>query len=385
MINSVKTSLQSLLTSFGYLWVSLWILFDLWVYTGNNIDMKIDSLTITQDILSLIAEIDEFKGAWRALGQLAPEQLTALKKIATIESIGSSTRIEGSKLTDKEVEVLLNLSIHKFSSRDEQEVAGYASVMNLIFQSYEHIPLTENYIQQLHKELLQYSDKDEWHRSRYKKSSNQVEAFGPDGKSLGVVFETASAFETPLRMESLFRWAADSFSEKRMHPLLIISLFVVELLAIHPFQDGNGRLSRVLTTYFLLKYGYAYAPYSSLEAVIEQNKDSYYLALRQTQGTLKSDNPNWQPWVLFFLKALRQQKQRLEVKLEREKLLMGQLPELSLQILELGKSRGRITVRDIVSITNANRNTIKKHLESLVESNYLQQSGIGKGTWYSIK
>lgn len=118
--------------------------------------MKTDNLSITLQILSLIAEIDEFKGAWRALGQLAPEQLTSLKRVATIESIGSSTRIEGSKLTDKEVETLLNnLSIEKFSSRDEQEVAGYSDVMNLIFQNYEHIPLSESYVQQLHKELLE--------------------------------------------------------------------------------------------------------------------------------------------------------------------------------------------------------------------------------------
>jgi Fic family protein len=139
-----------------------------------------------------------------------------------------------------------------------------------------------------------------------------------------------------------------------------------------------------LTTYLLLKNNYAYVRYSSLEAVIEQSKEGYYLSLRQTQGTLKSENPNWQPWVLFFLKALQRQKQRLEGKLERERLLLGQLPELSLQILDLVKSNGRITVRNIVTITNANRNTIKKHLESLVEKNYLQQNGTGKGTWYSI-
>lgn len=319
------------------------------------------------------------------MGQLAPEQLTALKKIATIESIGSSTRIEGSKLTDKEVEILLsNLSIKKFSSRDEQEVAGYSAVMNLIFQHYDAIPLTENYIQQLHHELLEYSEKDTWHRGRYKKSPNHVEAFASDGKSLGVVFETASPFETPLRMADLVNWCNQAYAEKKMHPLLIIAVFVVEFLAIHPFQDGNGRLSRVLTTYLLLKYRYLYAPYGSLEAVIEQSKENYYLALRQTQGTIKDDEPNWQPWVLFFLKALRQQKQRLEVKLEREKLLMSQLPELSILILELVKSRGRITIREIVSISNANRNTIKKHLESLVENNHLKINGVGKGTWYSI-
>jgi Fic family protein len=347
--------------------------------------MNIDSLAITTEILAIISEIDEFKGAWRALGQIAPEQLSVLKQVATIESIGSSTRIEGSRLNDREVgELLSHLSIKKFSSRDEQEVAGYSDVMSLIFQNYDVIPLSESYIKQLHAELLQYSEKDNWHRGQYKKSPNHVEAFGPDGKSLGVVFETSSPFETPLRMESLVQWSNESFAEKKLHPLLITAAFVVEFLAIHPFQDGNGRISRVLTTYLLLKSNYAYVPYSSLEAVIEQSKEGYYLSLRQTQGTLNSENPNWQPWVLFFLKALQRQKRRLEVILEREKLLLGQLPELSLKILELTKSRGRITVKEIVMLTNANRNTIKKHLEVLVKKNSLQQNGEGKGTWYSL-
>lgn len=348
--------------------------------------MKIESLHITPQILSLIAEIDEFKGAWRALGQLAPEQLSSLKRVATIESIGSSTRIEGSKLTNKEVEILLgNLLINKFSSRDEQEVAGYSDVMNLIFENYEHIPLTENYIQQLHKELLEYSEKDTWHNGRYKKSPNHVEAFSPEGKSLGIVFETATPFETPLRMERLVEWSNQAFAEKKLHPLLIIAVFIVEFLAIHPFQDGNGRLSRVLTTCLLLKHGYTYVAYSSLEAVIEQSKEGYYLALRKTQGTLQTDVPDWQPWIVFFLKALQHQKKRLEVKLEKEKLLMAALPELSLQILELLKARGRITISNVVTLTNANRNTVKKHLENLVSNNYLQQNGTGKGTWYSGK
>src|SRR5882724_3090205 len=152
--------------------------------------MNLDSLKITPEILSLIAEIDEFKGSWKALGQLAPDKLTTLKKIATIESIGSSTRIEGSKLSDQEVEVLLsNLQIKTFSSRDEQEVAGYATIMNLLFQNFQEIPLTENYIKQFHRDLLQYSEKDNWHRGEYKKFNNHVEAFDENGKSLGVVFE----------------------------------------------------------------------------------------------------------------------------------------------------------------------------------------------------
>jgi Fic family protein len=348
--------------------------------------MNIETIKITPEILSLIAEIDEFKGAWRALGQLAPEKLTSLKRVATIESIGSSTRIEGSKLSDQEVEILLgNLEIQKFTTRDEQEVAGYSEVMNIIFQSYQDIPLTENYIQQLHQMLLQHSEKDYWHRGNYKKSSNHLEAFALDGKSLGVVFETASPFETPLRMTQLIEWARQSYADKKLHPLLITAIVIVEFLAIHPFQDGNGRLSRVLTTYLLLKEGYQYVPYSSLEAVVEQSKEGYYLALRQTQGTLQTDAPNWQPWILFFLRALRQQKQRLEAKIAKEQLLMVLLPQLSLQILELVKSRGRITNSDIVAITNANRNTVKKHLETLVGDQYIQKNGTGKATWYSAK
>jgi Fic family protein len=347
--------------------------------------MNLSTLHISTEILSLIAEIDEFKGAWRALGQLAPEQLTSLKRVATIESIGSSTRIEGSRLTDREVEVLLsNIQINKFGTRDEQEVAGYAAVMDTIFQNYSEIPLTENYIKQFHRDLLRFSEKDARHRGEYKKNNNHVEAFDADGKSLGVVFETASPFETPFRMQHLVNWTRATIENKSLHPLLITAVFIVEFLAIHPFQDGNGRLSRILTTYLLLSTGYQYVPYSSLEAIVENSKDSYYLALRQTQGTLQTEKPDWQPWVLFFLKALKQQKQRLEVKIEREKLLYGQLPELSLQILELTKSRGRVTISEIVTLTAANRNTVKKHLESLVNAKHLQKHGAKKGVWYSL-
>ncbi|MCX6323780.1 MAG: Fic family protein [Sphingobacteriales bacterium] len=347
--------------------------------------ININSIKITSQVLSLITEIDEFKGAWRALGQLAPEQLSALKRVATIESIGSSTRIEGSKLSDKEVEALLrNLKIQKFSSRDEQEVAGYAEVMDTVFQHHNEIPLTENYIKQLHRDLLQYSEKDYRHRGEYKKHANHVEAFDANGKSLGIVFETASPFDTALRMEELVSWANEAINKKALHPILITSVFIVVFLAIHPFQDGNGRLSRVLTTYLLLSLGYAYVPYSSLESVVENNKEGYYLALRKTQGTLKEEIPDWQPWIIFFLKALNQQKQKLEVKVEREKLLLGKLPELSLKILEMTKSRGRLTISDVVVLSNANRNTIKKHLENLVQTNQLVKHGAGKGSWYSL-
>ena len=349
-------------------------------------DMSIntDTLQITPEILSLIAELDEFKGAWRALGTLAPERLSALRRVATIESIGSSTRIEGSKLSDQEVERLLgNIEIKKFDTRDEQEVAGYAAVMETIFAHAEAIDLTENHIKQLHRDLLVYSSKDERHRGEYKTNPNNVSAFDAEGKEIGVVFETATPFDTPRLMRELVEWTQAALAHKQLHPLLVIAIFTVVFLEIHPFQDGNGRLSRALTTLLLLRSGYTYVPYSSLESVIEQTKESYYLALRNTQGTIRTDAPDWQPWVMFFLRSLQKQKARLETKITREKILIDTLPELSLQILELAKAHGRLTISQIVQITGANRNTVKKHLQSLVAARHLVQRGTGKGTWYA--
>src|SRR5574340_1291966 len=236
--------------------------------------LKIDTLQITPEILSFIARIDEFKGAWRALGTLAPDRLSALRRVATIESIGSSTRIEGSRLTDREVERLLsNLAIKKFESRDEQEIAGYAELMELMFRAWEDMPFNENHISQFHQILLQYSQKDERHRGNYKTGPNSIAAFDENGVQIGILFETATAFDTPRLMAELMHWVKDEREKAVLHPLLIIAIFVVVFLEIHPFQDGNGRLSRVLTTLLLLQAGYAYVPYSSLESVVEQSKE----------------------------------------------------------------------------------------------------------------
>ena len=260
-----------------------------------------DTLIITSTILARISEIDEFKGAWQALGTLAPERLAALRRVATIESIGSSTRIEGSKLSDQEVQRLLsNLEIKSFDTRDEQEVVGYSEVMETVFEAWDHIAISENHILQLHRDLLKYSDKDERHRGSYKTSSNSVAAFDETGAQIGIVFETATPFDTPRLMAELISWYNETAEERDLHPLIAIGIFVVVFLEIHPFQDGNGRLSRVLTTLLLLRAGYAYVPYSSLESVIEQSKEGYYLALRQTQGTIRSASPDWTPWLEFF-------------------------------------------------------------------------------------
>ena len=348
--------------------------------------IRSDTIQITLEVLRLIARIDEFKGAWRALGALAPERLLALRRVATIESIGSSTRIEGSKLSDREVERLLsNLQVQSFATPDEQEVAGYADVMDLVFESWQDIPVTENHIKQLHQHLLRHSDKDTRHRGHYKTGVNHVVAFDENGVQIGVVFETATPFDTPRLMAELIDWVREERTAGRLHPLLIIALCIVSFLAIHPFQDGNGRLSRVLTTLLLLQAGYGYVPYSSLESVIEQNREAYYLALRQTQGTIRADVPDWQPWVAFFLRALDEQVARLEKKVEREKLVLAALPELSLAIIEFAREHGRITISAAVKLTGASRNTLKQHFRALVESGQLNQQGKGRGVWYALR
>jgi Fic family protein len=347
--------------------------------------IRTESILITPEMLALVGEIDEFKGAWRALRKLAPERLLALRKVATIESVGSSTRIEGAQLSDRQVEALLaRVRARSFATRDEQEVAGYAALMETIFENHAAIDITENYIKQLHGILLKHSAKDARHRGEYKKLPNNVQAFNAAGKLVGTVFETATPIETPRRMAELVQWAREALDAKKLHPMIAIGVFNVVFLAIHPFQDGNGRLSRALTTLLLQKSGYAYVPYSSMESIIEQSKESYYLALRQTQGTLRKRAPDWSGWLSFFLHTLQQQKRRLDAKVEREQLLAGTLPELAVAILELAADHGQVRVADIIAATGGARGTVKKRVTELVAAGHLRRGGQGRSTWYTL-
>ena len=350
--------------------------------------MREPRITFGPDLVKLIAEVDEFKGRWEALKTLSPDRLSALRKVATIESVGSSTRIEGAKLSDAQVETLLsNIKIRSFATRDEQEVAGYAQAMDLVFQAYADMRLTENHIRQLHQTLLRHSTKEERHRGAYKTLPNNVVAFDADGHEIGVVFETATPFDTPREMEALVAWTRKAIEEETLHPLLIVAVFVVVFLAIHPFQDGNGRLSRVLTTLLLLRAGYAYVPYASLERVIEENKDLYYKALRRTQTTLRDDAPDWEPWIGFFLRCLKKQKDGLAARLDRERVAQGgeeELPTLAIQIIKALQERERLSIAELADITGANRNTMKVRLRELVAAGRIRQHGKARATWYSL-
>jgi len=345
--------------------------------------ISLKDVRISAEMLNIIAEIDEFKGSWNAVAQ-TPDKLSSLKKVATIESVGSSNRIEGNTLTDKQVETILaNIRQQSFATRDEQEVAGYAELMENIFDNYEIIPFTENYIKQLHKILLSYSVKDESHRGEYKKLANSVAAFDYNGKEIGVVFETATPFETPAKMRELVAETRELLEDKVLHPLILIGLFVVHFLAIHPFQDGNGRISRALTTLLLLKSGYSYVPYSSMESIIEENKSSYYKALRNSQKTFKTANTNYDYWLTFFLQTVLKQKIRLE-----KKIALRQTRGLSLsstRIMSLFESKNQWTSAEISAETGIKIAAVKKALAELIKSGLLIKNGSTRGAWYEKK
>jgi Fic family protein len=344
--------------------------------------MDASKIAISPALLKLISEVDEFKGKWGALKSIAPEHLLSLKTVATIESVGSSTRIEGARLSDREVrELLSGLKIRSFQSRDEEEVAGYAECMEMILEGFDDISFDENHALHLHQVLLKYSTKDERHRGHYKKLPNHVEAFDPDGNRLGIVFETAAPFDTPRLMRELYGWLTEEGRKGELHPLIRLGVFVITFLAIHPFQDGNGRLSRILTGLYLLQSGYSFVPYSSLERVIELKKKQYYLALREAQQTLYTDNSSLEVWLLFFVGSIREQVADLERKLAEQEDLTA-LPGVSEKIMTLARDLGRVTIKVAAQNTGISRNTIKAHVRKLVSRGLLRQEGRGRGTWY---
>ena len=282
----------------------------------NTLDQKLHfSFTVNQQIIQLIAEIDLFRGKWEHLEQLHPVFLQELKGLATIQSIGSSTRIEGATLYDKEIEQLIaDLKVNKLENRDEQEVVGYYDVLELIFDNAEDIHLTENYIMQLHTVLLRYSTKDSGQKGAYKKVSNKVVASYPDGTQR-VIFNTTEPYLVQKEMQELLSWTNKRLENLEYHPLLVVGLFIYEFLSIHPFHDGNGRLSRLLTTLVLIKLDYDFIQYISFEHIIENRKERYYAALMECQRKRNTEEERIDTWMLFFLNALKMVTVKLSLKM----------------------------------------------------------------------
>lgn len=338
-----------------------------------------------QLILKAVGFIDSFKGKWNILEKGENIYLKELRKIATIESIGSSTRIEGAQLTNDEIKALLdNLEITKLETRDQQEVIGYYDVLEIIFENYPNIKLTKNYIQQLHQKLLKYSTKDDRHRGSYKNLSNKVVANYPDGTQR-VVFDTTEPHLVEKEMTELIDWTNHQLNSDLLHPLIIIGLFIYEFLSIHPFQDGNGRLSRLLTNLLLLKYDYQFIRYVSFENLIEQKKKTYYEVLMDGQKDRYSDSERVDKWILFFLQSLEALVNRLEQKYAVFKSKGAYLNDRQKQIREFIKRKQPVKLADLASaMTDVSINTLKKDLQYMKAEQIIESIGKNRGTVYLL-
>jgi Fic family protein len=335
---------------------------------------------INWQLIRLISQIDRFDASWSTIEKREGLSLKQLKSIATVRSVGASTRIEGAKMTDSEVEVLLQeIDITKIVDRDSQEVVGYFKALDLITESYEDITITDNGLKNLHNILLKDSEKDEWHKGEYKQHSNAVEAKLADATKQLIFQTTEAGIPTQDAMRELIAWYN---SDSEVHPLVKSALFAYGFVSIHPFQDGNGRLSRLLSTLLLLKHGYKWIQYVSFEHEIESSKIEYYRVLRSCQD--QRPNEDVTEWISFFLNALGSIQEQLMKKLVKQgietKLSPKEKSILSFIENHAGCKSGEIAKK--LAIPNP---TVKRILPELLEKNLIEKHGIGPGTNYSIK
>ncbi|HLB34682.1 MAG TPA: Fic family protein [Chthoniobacterales bacterium] len=338
--------------------------------------------SIVEEVYAMLSEIDAVKNSWRITGQLLPQSLERLTRSVIVTSTGASNRIEGNNLSDVEVEDLYkNLRIKKFKTRDEQEVAGYLKALELVFNSYQDITITESFIFQLHREMLAYSDKDVRHRGEYKIGSNRVEAKDHSGKVIGVIFDPTPPYLVKKEMQELIDWYQWAVSTQAKHPLLLIANFIFEYLAIHPFQDGNGRTSRLLANLMLLQHGYLFAQVVSHERIIESCKADYYVALNKTQRTWKTAAEEITPWLLFFLKIIKSQSNEALQLIEGDTIdyLLSKKQMALWQWAAEGREFGR---KDAVQALGFPERTIESIIKKLVDLKRLKRIGQGKATRY---
>ena len=344
----------------------------------NNVyNFKIE---IDWKLINIISQIDRFDASWTTIEKKEGQSLKQLKLIATVRSVGASTRIEGSKMSDEEVTVLLQeLDITKLEDRDSQEVVGYFNAFDIISESYRDIEISENSLKNLHNILMKHNKKDEWHKGKYKQHSNAVEANYPDGTKQ-IVFQTTEAgFATENAMQNLINWYNN---DSTTHPLVKCSLFTYEFLSIHPFQDGNGRLSRLISSLLLLKNGYNWIQYVSFEHEIENRKPEYYRVLMSCQS--QRPNENVSDWGNFFFDALKNIQEQLMLKLDQSGVELQLSPREKSILTFIGNNVGSKS-GEIAKKLGIPSPTIKRILPELIEKNLIEKHGIGPSTNYSIK
>ena len=348
----------------------------------NRLDLRLQN--IQGDIWKDIALIDELKGRWSASANLHPQILSRLKRSVLITSTGASTRIEGAVLSDEDIEKLMRgISIEKFTDRDVAEVKGYFELLQNVFNSWQTLVFSESTIKHFHKELLKYVEKDELHRGNYKRNENKVHMIDEKGQPIGILFDTTPAYLTSISMQELVEWTGKALKEKSYHPILTIGNFLVEFLQIHPFQDGNGRLSRILTNLLLLKEGYLYMPYVSHEKLVEGNKPDYYVALRNSQKTFNTTKEDITAWLQFFIKTILTQSQ-MAVNLLTAETIEKTLSPIQLVVWEYLQKVGQASPLEISKKSNVARPTVNQVLNKLLKFKKIERIGLGRSTRYRL-
>ncbi len=391
--------------------------------------------------VKLIGQIDEFKGVWSLLGNTVTDHYLRLQRESTVQGIGSSMRLAGISIQDQEINTLLNLqhpisypsrapltkktrgnpthseelnSIHlkspsddqpidktqlvqvsefgektdpeepikRFYSAEENEALGYFEALNLAWEFAKGPTLSLDQILALHQKLMSHSPKDGWHSGKFKISANSWKLMG--NKELPRYFETTSTDETPLRMGNLVNWLNVELEQQRTHPLILTAVFTMTFLEIHPFQDGNGRMARILTKLLAWQGGYLHTRYSSLDPILESERPEYFINVEQTLLTLQRDVPDWEAWLQFLLGAFLKETQQLSAQLSGERKNFSPLPQLAAQIMDMARAQGRLSIGDVIKATGGNRNTLKLHFKTLVTKGMLIKEGLGAGVWYHL-
>ena len=341
---------------------------------------------IVEEVYSLISQIDTVKNSFALTGKFLPQTIDRLTASVIITSTGASNRIEGNKLSDLQVEKLYkNLRIKKFQTRDEQEVVGYLECLETVFGNYNDIKITESWILGLHDQMMQYSEKDLRHKGQYKFGSNRVEAKDKKGNLVGVIFDPTPPHLVKKEMQELIIWFQTALKEKKKHPLILIANFIFEYLAIHPFQDGNGRTSRLLTNLMLLKFGYNFTSIVSHEKLIEAKKADYYLALNKTQRSWKTKKEDISEWLIFFLKIINQQAAKA-LKILQEETIEHLLSEKQLALWQWIQThpKSEFTRKDAIEALGFPARTVESIIKKLFEMKRLVKVGQGRGVRYKV-
>lgn len=342
---------------------------------------------LNPECLKYLQQISHFQELWKVSADISQDFYVGLKKTTIITSAGASTRIEGATLSDEEIQKkLVGLKIQKIVDRDSAEVAGYLDCKKYIFDFFAELPVSEHTIRSLHQMMMSYLSEDIFpsgQKGAYKNITNSVARVDHATGEQEIIFETTPPGpQTEIAMRELVDDYHSYIRDPNYADLEVVAAFIVKFLAIHPFRDGNGRISRLLTDLCLLKQGYEFFMYSSHEKMIEDTKAQYYVALRQTQAGL-TDHADLNPWFYYFLRVISQQTQFLADKIIAKK--SGTFTEKENIIFQLIQKHQPVTISFLERETAFKRVTLKSILARMKNRGFILMEGTKKGSRYKIK